>query len=148
MNLGYIGVLLNFVCAPFSKLSVSYFEDLTIQVCNYHKFEDNLKNPCPPNIWTNSTIYNKEAFRKLDQSVEFRLLSNPESLGKFLNVILHEGEENAVGAFQFLKALGTFVTKFATALSEFAVERHPDMVATRSPMLSFMNQIGFTPVCT
>ncbi|OXA45897.1 hypothetical protein Fcan01_19146 [Folsomia candida] len=47
---GYIGLLLNYVCAPLSKISVSNFDDLTIPACNYRPDNEHRKSIPPGHL--------------------------------------------------------------------------------------------------
>ncbi|OXA45896.1 hypothetical protein Fcan01_19147 [Folsomia candida] len=118
---GYIGLLLNYVCAPLSKISVSNFDDLTIPACNYRP--DNGKstgNPCPSDIWLNKTRIDLHASRKLKENVEFRLLS-PFTLW-------HLNPADALAAIEYLKRsqeMKFFMLKFQRSLHTFIQDRHP-----------------------
>lgn len=130
-SLGYIGVLLNYVCAPFSKISVSRFEDLAFPVCNYRNLEPNA-NSCPRSVWSNTTIYRENSFRKLDADHEFRLISSPTSAAGFLYLVNLFGRAAAPARFSKMKERGLCLTKFVTKLEEFAFWRHPTLMITRT----------------
>ncbi|OXA42255.1 hypothetical protein Fcan01_22703 [Folsomia candida] len=133
---GYIGVLLNYVCAPLPQISVSYFDDVATPVCNYRQNNPNYQSvkKCPPNLWYNASLYVENAYHELNSESEFRLMSPPDHAVyiDYMDSLVSTVGPNIVTKYvSEVRQLGMHLTNFAKALADFAAERHFGYTAGR-----------------
>ncbi|OXA37150.1 hypothetical protein Fcan01_28079 [Folsomia candida] len=129
-----------FLCG--SNLTIFYYYVYTLQTTTHPVIYDegytdvgNLEpnaNSCPRSVWSNTTIYRENSFRKLDADHEFRLISSPTSAAGFLYLVNLFGRAAAPARFSKMKERGLCLTKFVTKLEEFAFWRHPTLMITRT----------------
>lgn len=75
--LGYISVLITFLSAPLPLSSITTFQQLSNLGCNYNPINGrvNVPNPCPKNVWYNSTFYKSHGNREFKAGQDFTIMS-------------------------------------------------------------------------